>query len=105
MEKEILLRKLSLKKNIMKFLHENDELLEQLHKNESLPPIEDVVRFSELITPSSHAPRNWKPGFPLFGSHPPQPLFEEMRCGALGLYNSKMKIDSIHPNKKIRKEN
>ena len=38
---------------------------------------------------SLKAPENWKVGLPLYFSHPPAPLPEEMRRGKLSEYNSK----------------
>ena len=101
-------KKLLMKKHIEEILHSNESLLKQLHRNPSLPDMDSILEFAELITPSSHAPKNWKPGFPLFGSHPPQPLFEEMRCGSVEAYNSKVKKnielnkDAIVTNSKKR---
>ena len=91
-----LLELLTLKSNILRILHQNKALLKQLHQNEELPPVDIVIKFAENITPTSHAPLKWKAGFPLFGSHPPQPLFEEMRCGALEAYNSTTKKNQLN---------
>lgn len=91
-----LLELLSSKSNIIQILHQNKALLEQLHKINNLPSMEVVIKFAENITPNSHAPLKWKSGFPLFGCHPPQPLFEEMRCGALETYNSAIKKSMFH---------
>ena len=50
---------------------------------------------AEGVQLSLHAPKGWKIGFPLYFSHPPAPLPEEMRRGKLNEYNTKFSKTSV----------
>jgi hypothetical protein len=85
------------------FLNRYYEKFEFLQRNENIcVSAEDTVKFAESITPITHAPPGWKPGFPLFNGHAPTPLFEEMRAGHLEKYN--LRQESNNPNNVLKRK-
>lgn len=88
---------LSCKKDMKKFLHEKEDLLLAVHNSPRIP-LENLVSFCHHVTLTSHAPNGWREGTgqPLVGSHPPMPLFEEMRAGFLTMFHAELASGNGH---------
>ena len=75
---------LSAKKDIETALRSHRDSLDALHQNRIFE-LDDVMRFANCITQTIRAPKDWSPGLPLCG-HPPTPMLEQIRAGALEAY-------------------
>jgi hypothetical protein len=83
-------RLLRAKKEITQFNYEHREFFAKLSSALS-PQFDEVIAFADKVTLTLNAPRDWQPGLPLIGAHPPAPQLEEMRAGHLEKYNFDLK--------------
>ena len=84
---ELISKILESKRKIENVLHKHKMILNSIKEgNEVKCDIDDILVFSQNISPTLFAPKGWVPGCP-FG-HPPAPQVEQIRKGLLGNLSS-----------------
>jgi hypothetical protein len=90
--KKVLVKQLlCAKKDIESVLRRHRDAIDALQSNRAYS-IDDVLKFANSITQTVRAPKDWAPGLPLSG-HPPAPLSEQIRAGALERYTLRCKSE------------
>ena len=102
-QKEVDTELLKAKKLIDETLQEHRDELKAIKSAKSIA-IVDLLSISLNIRYNTHAPREYKIGFPLINGHPPAPQAEEMRTGSLATYNRMMSRNSESKTNKYNKE-
>jgi hypothetical protein len=86
------LKLLEVKKIIDRTLAQYNEDIQLLTASQ-VAATDELLKMSLQIRHTSHAPREYKIGFPLINGHPPAPQPEQMRAGRLPAFNLKHSIE------------